>query len=110
MCLPSDILRRERRVLMVRRRRKTTRSTRKKDPLTQHIGGVAILALGGIMLVGVLSPGSGNISATMGFLLKAVAGLGAIVIPAVFIWAGLVLLGVTDWVPDRKRVFGFLLI
>ena len=95
---------------MVRKRRKSTRSARRKDPLTQHIGGVAILAIGGIMLAGVLSPGSGNISATMGVLLKGLVGLGAIVIPLVFIAAGLVLVGATSRIPSRKTVFGFLIL
>lgn len=80
------------------------------DSLMQDIAGVAVFALGAVLLVGVLVPHSGAFGETLGAVLKIIAGLGAYAVPALLMFLGAVLLLGTQRPAARNKVAGFLLL
>jgi len=80
------------------------------DSLTQDILGIAVFALGAVSLVGVLIPHSGAFGESVGGALKAIAGLGAYLVPVLLMFSGGVLLLGTQPSANRNKVIGFLLL
>ena len=80
------------------------------DSLTQDILGIAICALGAVSLVGVLIPHSGIFGDTIGRTLKAIAGIGAYLVPVLLMFTGGVLLLGTQPSANRNKAIGFLLL
>ena len=80
------------------------------DSLTQDILGIAIFSLGAVSLVGVLIPHSGMFGDSIGRTLKAIAGIGAYLVPVLLMFTGGVLLLGTQPSANRNKAIGFLLL
>jgi S-DNA-T family DNA segregation ATPase FtsK/SpoIIIE len=92
---------------MAKTRRK---SEPENDSLLQDIAGVIVFALGAVLLVGVIAPHSGKFGETLGVILRTVAGLGAYLVPVIFMIVGGILLLGSPRQATANKVIGFLLL
>ena len=89
------------------------RRTRQKpeyDPLVQDIIGIAIFALGAVLLVGVIMQHAGRFGETVGPALKNIAGLGAYAVPILLMFLGTILLLGNQLPATRNKLIGSMLL
>lgn len=87
---------------MARRRRQPD-----PDPLIQDIVAVGLITLGVVMLVGIVAPNSGAFPRFVGTLLRSVVGLGAFIVPALFVSVGCILLAGSQRPTTTNAIIGF---
>ena len=80
------------------------------DPLIQDIIGIAVFALGAVLLVGVILQHSGRFGEVVGPALKNIAGLGAYAVPVLFMFFGTVLLLGNQLPATRNKLIGSMLL
>ena len=90
---------------MARSRRKN-----ENDSLAQDIIGILAVALGAVLLIGLLAPGSGQFGKILGRFLMLMAGLGAYITPVLLIVGGIILLADSRLQIAANRVSGFVII
>ncbi len=87
-----------------------TRQKPESDPLIQDIIGVAILALGAVLMVGVIMQHSGAFGEFIGPALKNIAGLGAYAMPVLLMALGLIVLMGNHVPANRNKLIGLLIL
>lgn len=87
-----------------------TRQKPEYDPLIQDIIGIAVFALGAVLLVGVLMHHSGRFGELVGPALKNIAGLGAYAVPILLMFLGTILLLGNQLPATRNKLIGALLL
>ncbi len=89
-----------------------TRTRRKiqNDSLVQDIAGIACIAFGGILFVGIVAPQSGLLGGALGMGARMIVGLGAYVVPFLFIVAGGVLVTGAPRSATTTKLIGFFLL
>jgi len=87
---------------MARRRRQPD-----PDPLIQDIVAVGLITLGIVLLVGIVAPNSGAFPRLVGSLLRSVVGLGAFIVPALFVFVGCILLAGSQRTTTTNAIIGF---
>lgn len=90
---------------MARSRRKV-----ENDSLAQDVVGILAVALGAVLLIGLLAPGSGWLGEKLGNFVRVMAGAGAYVMPFLLIAGGIILLTDNHFNMAANRAAGFLLI
>lgn len=87
-----------------------TRQKPEHDPLIQDIVGVAVFALGALLMVGVTMHHSGKFGEFVGPALKNIAGLGAYVVPVLLMYLGTVVLLGSQVAATRSKLIGALIL
>ncbi|MCL6520048.1 MAG: DNA translocase FtsK [Armatimonadetes bacterium] len=87
-----------------------TRRKIQNDSLMQDIAGIACITFGGILFVGIVAPQSGLLGGALGVGARMVVGLGAYVVPFLFIIAGGVLVTGAPRSATTTRLIGFFLL
>ncbi|MBP6963287.1 MAG: DNA translocase FtsK 4TM domain-containing protein [Armatimonadetes bacterium] len=84
-----------------------TRKQPAPDPLIQDIVAVGLITLGIVLLVGIIAPNSGAFPRFVGALLRSVVGLGAFIVPALFVFVGAILLAGSQRTTTANAIVGF---
>ncbi len=77
------------------------------DPLIQDIVAVGLITLGIVLLVGIVAPNSGAFPRFVGTLLRSLVGLGAFIVPALFVFVGCILLAGSQRTTTTNAIIGF---
>lgn len=83
------------------------RKQQEPDPLIRDIVAVGLITLGIVLLVGIVAPQSGAVPRFAGTLLRSVVGLGAFVVPALFVFVGVILLVGSQRTTTSSAIIGF---
>ena len=84
-----------------------TRKQPDPDPLIQDIVAVGLITLGVVLLVGIIAPNSGAFPRFVGALLRSLVGLGAFIVPALFVFVGCILLAGSQKSTTTNAIIGF---
>ncbi len=84
-----------------------TRKQPDPDPLIQDIVAVGLITLGLVLLWGMVAPNSGAFPEFVGKLLRSIVGLGAFIVPALFVFVGCILLAGSQRTTTTNAIIGF---